>query len=81
MGPKTYNVTPAQMANFRAVAAQNGLSVPAGNAGQVETHGVVISFTYDGAAQLAITIMSKPWYVPASGIWGELEGFLPNPTA
>lgn len=78
MGPRNYPVTPEEMANFRAILAKDGVVVPNGNSGQIETHGVEISFSYDGTAALTLTILSKPFFILASTIWSQLEGYLPS---
>jgi hypothetical protein len=75
---KTYPVTPAEMDSFRAILTQDGVTVPAGNEGQIVTHGVTMAFSYDGTAGLTLTIVSKPFYVPASMIWSEIQGYLPS---
>lgn len=73
---KTYSpISAEQMAKFREEAAANGIAVPAGNSGQLVTHGCTLSFSYDGT-NLGITILSKPFYIPASAIWSNLDPYL-----
>jgi hypothetical protein len=72
---KTYQVSSDKFTTFQAEALKNGLLLT-GDKGQVETHGVVMSYAYDGTANLSVTIVSKPWYIPASTVWSELESFM-----
>lgn len=73
---KTYVITPDQMAKFRVEAAENGIALPGLSSGQATTHGVVIDYAYDGVQSLVLTIVSKPFYIPASVIWSELQSYL-----
>lgn len=73
---RSYLVKPEEMTNFRELAYKNGLIVPEYDNGEVETHGIKIHFAYDGVT-LTLTILSKPFYIPASMIWRELSAYLP----
>lgn len=72
---KTYQVSANKYVDLQAVALKNGLLLT-GTSGQAETHGVTMSYSYDGTANLSVTIVSKPWYIPASTVWSELESFM-----
>lgn len=73
---RIFTVTPDQMAKFRVEAAENGIALPGLSSGQAMTHGVVIDYAYDGVSSLVLTIVSKPFYIPASVIWTELRSYL-----
>jgi hypothetical protein len=62
---------------FRVEAARAGVTIPSGNTGTVtdDKDHVTLAFAYDGSAVLNLTITDKPWYVPASMIWSELDKF------
>ena len=74
---KQFTVTPDQLETFRQEAAKAGLVIPPGNTGDVTTHGVTMTFSYDGTT-LTLTITSKPFFIPASMVWGELAPYLPT---
>jgi hypothetical protein len=71
-------ITPDQMAKFRTQLASAGITAPSGNSGQSADpkDGVTLGFVYDGTANLDLTIITKPWYIPASLIWNELDGYV-----
>jgi hypothetical protein len=39
-----------------------GFSVPDGNSGRISGSGVTADFSWDGSANLTVTIVDKPWY-------------------
>jgi hypothetical protein len=77
---RSYPVTPTEFSNFRTLGAANGVTIPPGNSGQVVEDGVTIDFAYDDVMTLVLTIVDKPWYIPASAVWDALAKFLPAPT-
>lgn len=73
---KTYSpISADQLVKFREEANANGIAVPSGNSGQLIAHGCTLAFSYDGT-NLGITILSKPFYIPASAIWSSLDPYL-----
>lgn len=73
---KQFTITPDQMAGFRQQATSQGILVPASNSGTVTHDGVSIGYAFDGTT-LTLTILSKPFFIPASVIFGELAPYLP----
>ena len=79
MSTKTFTgVTPANMAFLRSQLQANNITVPLGNSGQINdtVHNIIFSFTYDGASNLTVTLIHKPWWMPESTIWNALQGYL-----
>lgn len=73
---KTYSpITPDQMDKFRTEAAANGITIPEGNSGRIIAHGVTMGFEYVGTT-LNLSIVNKPFYIPESVIWNQIEPFL-----
>lgn len=73
---QSYTVNPEQFDSFRDALKKNRIEASEGNSGQIETHGIVISFVYEGTI-LTLTIVSKPFYIPASMIWSEINSYVP----
>jgi hypothetical protein len=76
MPTKSYTATPAQVEHLRAELGTNGVTVPAGNSGEITGRGIVADFTYDGEASLSITVKSKPFWMPASAIFANIQSAL-----
>lgn len=72
---KSYSVTPDQLNHFHALAATNGIDIPEGNSGVIQSHGITMDFTYDQTT-LKLTITSKPFYITTSMVWNELDSYL-----
>lgn len=73
---KVFTATPAQIASLRKQLAANNIAIPDGNSGLITGHGITMSFSYDGTANLSVTILNKPWIPTASMIWEELQNHL-----
>lgn len=76
MPTQTFPATPAQLDHLRAELATNGVTVPAGDSGQITGRGITADFTYDGSSGLVVTIRSKPWYLPAATIFADIKNAL-----
>jgi hypothetical protein len=56
--------------------AAEGIPIPPGSEGSLERQGVKAHIKWDGAANLTITIINKPWYVPCGTIIGQIHAFV-----
>ncbi len=71
MPSQTFPCTATQLAHLRAELITNGVTVPDGSSGTITGRGIVAPFSYEGTA-LTVTIQSKPWYILASTIFGDI---------
>lgn len=69
----TFQISPAELEAKRQQLGKSGITIE-GDSGTIQTHGVALSYTYDGAT-LTVTTVSKPFYIPQSTIDSELSGF------
>lgn len=67
-------LTREQLEAARLRMADQGI-VLRGDSGDVEGHGVGISFSYDGSANLALTITHKPFIYPKSAVESKIRGW------
>lgn len=76
MDAKTYtHITPQKFAKVRSLLEAQGQSMPPGNDGVIKNDqfGVHLAFSYDGTDALTLKIEKKPFLVPSSVIWNQLE--------
>ena len=71
---KYTGVTEDVFACMKEGLKEHGIDVPAGDSGEIVIkHGVItvkVHFTWDGKDVLELRIDSKPFFVPASKVWG-----------
>jgi hypothetical protein len=81
MDTRSYSpVNPAEIATFRKLCADNGVTVPDGNTGQITAKGgdLIIDFNYDGTQVLILNIVKNDLFmVWDSTVWQEIEKSLP----
>ena len=73
---KTYPLTLAGFNALRTKLLAMGVTLPSGLDGMLSHDGVILKYHYDGST-LTLSIQKKPFYIPASMIWGEVDGWLP----
>ena len=76
MEAKSYTkIPPKYFVKIRKLLASKGVTMPEGNTGMIKNDklGIDLGFTYDGLDVLTIQIVKKPFLIPASMIWNELE--------
>lgn len=71
---KTYPLSPSEaLAICGRIRTESGISIdPTQPTGSAETHGVTLSWSiHDG--QIDIGVVSKPWVIPCSTIYAQLD--------
>lgn len=84
MNSNSYTINAAQYATLQDSLATASASLNATytdpvarNAGTITDSGVQLGFTWDGTSQLKFWIISKPFFVPATMVWNELDKYVP----
>ena len=72
---KTYPLTTTGFDALRTKLLSMGVTLPSDSDGTLSHDGVTLKYRYDGTA-LTLSIQQKPFYVPASLIWDEVDGWL-----
>jgi hypothetical protein len=72
---QSFTATPDQIASLRNQLYAEGVTLPDGNSGQITGDGITANFSYDGTT-LTVTIIDKPWYIPASMIFDKIQSHL-----
>ena len=70
---KTYSLSPQQFSALRTRLLELGVTLPDGNQGNISYQGIVLSYAYDGTGTLALDVVKKPMFVPASLIWEKVD--------
>lgn len=78
----SFSLSPAEFAHCRQeLIDQQHIEMPEGNAGELTSSGVTVSYRYDGEEKLNITILEKPMLVPESAIVGRIREWFAPPEA
>jgi hypothetical protein len=81
MKTKTFPCTPAQLATLRTQLAtvKDVKLTEDGNTGTItfSDYNVTLSYSYDGTANLTLTIEHEAWYETDSMIWGKVSQYMP----
>ena len=72
---KTYPLTPQGFAALRTRLLEQGVTLPAEAYGDLLYQGIKLRYSYDGEA-LQLSIQQKPFLIPASMIWEQLDKWL-----
>jgi hypothetical protein len=77
---KTFSpVTPAQIDKMRAELADNHITVPPGNSGQITGKtmfgALTANFTYDGTT-LVVDVIDKPWLASYGDVFSQIQQHL-----
>jgi hypothetical protein len=77
MPTQSFSLTPAEEVQLKAALASQGYTLPNGNQGQVVYRGIVLSYNYDGTANLVIGLVKKDGWLPTWGmICDEIQNFI-----
>lgn len=72
---KTYPLTPSGFTALRTRLLELGVTLPAEDAGVLSYQGIVLNYNYDGIT-LTLSIRQKPFIVPSSMIWDQVDKWI-----
>jgi hypothetical protein len=81
MDSRTYRpVTRSEADQFLKEVKENGLTLNGDNtSGTVQAYGCTVSYSFNaGQENLTLAIVSKPFLIPSSVIWGQVEQRIPS---
>jgi hypothetical protein len=74
---KTYPLTPSGFDALKAKLAESGVILTPGSSSSVISYqGIRLAWAYDGAATLTLKILEKPFLVPTSMIWDQVDKWI-----
>jgi hypothetical protein len=72
---KTYPLSPSGFTALRAKLLELGVTLPSDSEGTVSYRGIELKYSYD-APELTLTVEKKPFFVPASLIWENVDEWM-----
>ncbi len=77
MDARTFpRITPQDFSRIRFLLESNGMEVSPGSQGTIRhaKHGIDLGFKYNEVShELTLTIEKKPFLIPSSAIWNEVQ--------